>query len=187
MSTRRAPVRAVLLVAMVLTGCGVDTQPAPEPVPAERLPSPLVAPGESGPVAQVRVWGARDGRLVPVFAELRDTGLRARLTALLELGEPGQRPPTALPAETRLLSVVWTGDRVDLTLSPDLRSTPVADLPLALGQLVFTVTELPGAQRVQVRAGDERVPYVDATGRTLTRPLVRGDFDGLVPSTLTDE
>jgi hypothetical protein len=181
MSRRTAGARGVLLVtALLLPACGVDPQPAPEPVPAERLPSSSLAQEDRGRTERIRVWGAREQRLVPVFVEVDDTGPRARLTALLELGEPGQQPLTALPEGTRLLRVQRSGDRVDLTLSRELRAAPMADLPLALGQLVFTVTEVPGARRVQVRAGDERVPYVDANGRTLTRPLVRSDFDGLV-------
>ena len=177
---------AALLAALVLTACGVEVQRAPEPVPADRLPTDRIAPAEPGRTEQVRIWGARDRRLVPVFVELRRTGLRARLDALLELGEPGQRPPTALPEGVRLIDLEQEADEVDVVLSEELHAVSVQDLPLALGQIVFTATELPGTRRVQVRIGDQRLVYVDAQGRTLTRPFVRSDFDGLVLGTVTD-
>lgn len=171
---------ALVAAALLLPACGVEAQEEPEQIPPERLPRSSVAPSSPARAEQVRVWGARDRRLVPVFVELTDTGLRARLTALLELGDPGQRPPTALPAGTRLVRVQRDGDMVDVMLTEQLRAIAVADLPLALGQLVLTVTEHPGARRVQVRSGDEPLPYIDASGQRISRPLVRADFDGLL-------
>jgi hypothetical protein len=168
-----------LLVAVLLSGCGVRPQSAPEPVPSDRLPSATQSPAASGAV-RGQVWGARNQRLVPVFVELTDSGVAGRVRALLSLAEPGQRPPTALRDGTRLLRVTRSGDTVELALSSDLHLIPMTDLPLALGQLVFTVTELPGVRRVHVRAGQQQVRYLDATGRRITRPLVRTDFDGLV-------
>lgn len=177
---------AGLAAVLLLSACGVEAERQPEPVPAERLPRDSVAPNSPARAEQVRVWGARDRRLVPVFVELTDTGLRARVVALLALGDPGQRPPTALPEGTRLLRVEVDGDTVDLTLSEHVRAIEVADLPLALGQLVFTVTERPDVRRVQVRAGDSPLPYADASGRRILRPLVRSDFDGLVQRSTGD-
>ncbi len=168
-----------LLVVVLLTGCGVRPQSHPEPVPSDRLPTTTQTPAPTGAV-RGQVWGARDQRLVPVFVELTDSGVAGRVRALLSLAAPGQRPPTALRDGTMLLRVTRSGDTVEVALSSDLLLTPMTDLPLALGQLVFTVTELPGVRRVHVRAGQERVRYVDATGRSISRPLVRTDFDGLI-------
>jgi hypothetical protein len=172
--------RAVLLVVLLLLGaCGVEPQRAPEPVPVDRLPPPTAAPAAT-PAAQGRVWGARGSRLVPVFVELQDTGVDGRVRALLALGDPGQRPPTALPSRTRLVGVDRTGGTVVLDFSEELGRLTATALPLALGQIVFTVTEDPGVQRVHVRSADDPVPYVDATGRRISRPLVRTDFAPLV-------
>lgn len=176
---RRGDVAVV--AALLLAGCGVEPQQSPEPVPAERLPSAAASPSGHQATARVRVWGARQSRLVPVFVEVSGSGagLASRVAALLTLAEAEQRPPTAIRRGTRLLQLERTGDTVELTFNDELRLVPVADLPLALGQIVFTVTEQPDVERVQVRAGDGPVRYVDATGRTIARPLVRADFDGL--------
>lgn len=180
-AARRPTARLVvlLLTVVLLGGCGVRPQSDPEPVPADRLPTTSATPAPIG-ATRVQVWAARDQRLVPVFVELTDSGIAGRVRALLALAEPGQRPPTAIRSGTRLLRVTRSGDTVELTLDRELLTTPTTDLPLALGQLVFTVTEQPDVRRVRVRAGSELVRYVDATGRSISRPLVRADFDGLI-------
>ena len=175
----RAPEAVLLVVVLLLGACGVEPQRSPEPVPVDRLPAATPAPGGT-PAAQGRVWGARGSRLVPVFVELQDTGVDGRVRALLALAEPGQRPPTALPGRTQLVRVERSGGTVVLDFSEELEQVPATALPLALGQIVFTVTEHPGVRRVHVRSGDRPVRYVDATGRRISRPLVRTDFAPLV-------
>lgn len=168
------------LLALLVAGCGVEPQRAPEPVPAGRLP--VASPEAAAPTAAVRgrVWGARDDRLVPVFTALDGTGTAARVRALLSLSDPAERPPSALRPGTRLLATTRDGDTVVLSLSVELRQVPREELPLALGQLVFTVTEQPEVRRVHVRAGQEPVVHIDATGRRIGRALVRSDFAELV-------
>lgn len=190
---RRTPVRLrasvlrprarllLLAVALLVSACGVEPQRLPEPVPVERLPT--ASPNPTGDTtARGQVWGARDSRLVPVFVELTDRGTGGRVQALLALANPGQspRPPTVLPARTRLIGLERSGDTVLLEFTEDLRRVPVTVLPLALGQIVLTVTEQPRIRYVQVRSGGAPVPYVDASGRTITRALVRADFAELV-------
>jgi spore germination protein GerM len=137
-------------------------------------------------LARGRVWGARDGRLVPVFAELQGTGTASRVRAVLSLADPDKRLPSALPPGTRLLQITRSGDTIVLTLSQELRGVPAKDLPLALAQLVFTVTERPEVRRVHVRADQAPIVYVDATGRRIGRALVRSDFAELVQGNATD-
>jgi hypothetical protein len=182
-SVLRARARLLLLLAVVLLvgACGVEPQRLPEPVPVERLPAASPGPTQNTS-ARGQVWGARDGRLVPVFVELTDRRPAGRVRALLALGAPGQtpRPPTVLPPRTRLMGVERSGDTVVLEFSEELRRVPVTTLPLALGQIVLTVTEQPRIRRVQVRSDGVPVQYVDATGRRITRDLVRADFADLV-------
>lgn len=180
MAVRHEAACVGIVVALLVTACGVEAQPAPEPVPPGRLPA--ASPSTAAPSAASRgqVWGARDGRLVPVFAELRGTGTESRVRAVLSLADPDNRLPSALPPGTRLLRITGSGDRIVLTLSEELRAVPPDDLPLALAQLVFTVTERPDVRRVHVRADQDPIVYVDATGRRIGRALVRSDFAELV-------
>lgn len=177
---------AAVLVPLLVAACGVEPQRAPEPVPADRLPPATPGAAAATPGALGRVWGARDGRLVPVFTELPGTGTAPRIRALLSLADPAERPPSALLPGTRLLRVERSGGGVELFLSEELRRVPDRDLPLALGQLVFTATEQPEVVRVHVRAGEEPIVYVDATGRRISRALVRSDFAELVQGRTQD-
>jgi spore germination protein GerM len=51
---------------------------------------------------------------------------------------------------------------------------------------VFTVTEQPEVRRVHVRADQDPVTYVDATGRRIGQALVRTDFAELVQGETQD-
>lgn len=174
-----APTALAVAGVMLLGGCGIEPQRSPEPVPADRLPTASASPTQTD-AARGRVWGARDSRLVPVFVELSEGGTAGRVRALLELAEPEQRPPSALRPGTRLVRLEQDGDTVVLVLSEHIEQVPGTELPLALGQLVYTATEQPGVRRVHVRSGDLAIRYVDATGRTIARALVRPDFAPLV-------
>lgn len=176
--TRAGSRTSLLLALLLLGGCGVDPQRAPEPVPRDRLPSVEASASLTDGVLRGRVWVAREQRLVPVSVELDGIGVQARVRAVLALAD--DRLPTVLPPGCRLVAARQQGDMVELTLCDDLERLQRRDLPLALGQLVLSVTEEPSARRVLVRTARRTVPLVDTTGRTLTRPLTRGDFAGLV-------
>jgi spore germination protein GerM len=85
-----------------------------------------------------------------------------------------------LPPRTQLIGLDRSGDAVVLEFSGELRGVPVNTLPLALGQIVLTVTEQPPIRRVHVRSDGVPISYVDATGRRIDRAMVRGDFAELV-------
>ena len=186
MVVRYREARVAVVVTLLVTACGVDAQRTPEPVPPGRLPA--ASPSTSAPaaVARGRVWGARDGRLVPVFTELEDAGAAARIRAVLSLADPDERLPSALPPGTRLLQVTRSRDRILVILSGELRAVPPQDLPLALAQVVYTVTERPEVRRVDVRAEQDPIVYVDASGRRIGRSLVRSDFTELVQGDALD-
>lgn len=181
-SARRAAPRLLvgLAVVAVLLGCGVRPQSEPEPIPGDRLPTATAGPGAAVPVSRDRVWGTRDDRLVPVFVELGGTGVSARITALLALAQREPRPPTSLPPGTRLVSVDQREESLTLTLTREVLSAAERDVPFVLGQLVLTATEEPGVGNVTVLAQDRPVLLVTADGDTLTRPLLRSDFSGLL-------
>ena len=166
-------------MAVALAACGVDEQSSPEPVPEERLPR-VMPTGDGGTDAvRGRVWGVREQRVVPVFVSLSGGDVMTRLQALIELGSPGQQPATAVAPGTRIVSVVQRERLVIVRRSTDLRGTPARDVPLALAQLVLTVTEQPDVGEVEVRVDETTVPLVAEGGTPLSRPLRRSDFEGL--------
>lgn len=175
----RASIRRVVLVgglAISLAACGVRAQPDPEPVPQERLPKVAPTTGSQTPTIRNRVWGTRDGRLVPVFVDLPRSGITPRINALLTLADPDLQPPSAIPLGTRLSGVEQRGNTVVLTFTDHLLRSSDRDVPLVLGQLVLTATEEPDVSEVTVRAADEPVLLVSADGTAVSRPLRRADF-----------
>lgn len=174
--------RAAVAVGMsvVVAACGVEPQPAPEPIPAERLPRATPEAGGSTPAVRGRVWGVREQRVVPVFVSLPDASVEARLRALVALGDPDQPPGTAVVRGTRVVSVVQRGRLVVVTLSAEFGRASQRELPLALAQVVLTVTEDPTAEEVEVHAGGTTVAFVDERGTPVSRPLRRTDVAGLI-------
>lgn len=168
----------LLLTALLLTACGVEPQSEPQPVPRDRLPS--ASPSTSGPAApaRARVWGIRDQRLVPVFVAVSGDDLVPRVQALLTLAD-SEQATTSIPRGTRLVAVRRDGENVELELNSVFVATPTREVPLALAQLVFTLTEVPGVQRARIEVDGSAVPLVDANGQVLGRPLQRSDFAAL--------
>lgn len=176
-SRRRAALAGLGL--LLPCACGVEPQPNPEPIPGDRLPKVTETPNVTLPQNRVRVWGVREGRLIPLFVNATSRDVAGRVEALLGLNSAGRELPTALPAGARLLGSVERGDAVDLELDPTLRTLPEADVELVLAQLVFTVTELPQILRVRVRVEGAPLMPVDADGLPIARALSRTDFAAL--------
>lgn len=184
-AARLALQRVLVVLVLSLVGCGVEPQRSPEPVPGARLPSALASPTEE-PRAQARVWGVRDRRLVAVFVPLSRETARSRLEALLALPAVARAPLTALRPGTRVVSMKREGDLVVVTLSPELREVGRRNLPLALGQVVLTLTEDEDVSRVVVRDPQGAIALVTGRGRQVLRPLLRDDFSALVDARSRD-
>jgi spore germination protein GerM len=98
--------------------------------------------------------------------------------ALLTLAD-SEQATTSIPRGTRLVAVRRDGENVELELNSVFVATPTREVPLALAQLVFTLTEVPGVQRARIEVDGSAVPLVDANGQVLGRPLQRSDFAAL--------
>ncbi|MGA1667526.1 MAG: hypothetical protein ACO4AK_02865, partial [Candidatus Nanopelagicales bacterium] len=66
----------IAIIALLLAGCGVRLDSAPQSIPAGAIPSAAAsatgAPSPSAnPARAVRVWFAREDGLVPVLTDLR--------------------------------------------------------------------------------------------------------------------
>lgn len=183
---RRLRTWAALGLAVVVTACGVEPQDSPAPVPADRLPRATPEAASSSPAVRTRIWGVREQRVVPVAVSLPEGSAAARLQALLTLADPGQQVATALAAGTRVVSVVQRGDLVVVSVTREFRQTRDRDVPLALAQVVLTLTEERTVKQVEVQADGTTVVLVDERGVALSRPLRRTDFAGLVEGGRTD-
>ena len=102
----------------------------------------------------------------PNQQELED-GLRTELPEELTLNAPSR--PIA--------------GTLNVDLSPEILELGLSQLRLAVAQIVFTASELPGVEDVRLRVDGENRPWPDGRGELESAPLSRYDYPGLVEST----
>lgn len=103
---------------------------------------------------RVAVYGAYAGRVIPTIASIRrgEHPGRGALRILLANHSARTNPfATAIPRGTRLLGYHANDGTVRLTLSRRFARLSGPRLRLALAQIVFTATDLPGTRGVLVR------------------------------------
>ncbi len=199
--TRRCDPRTVIVAACVagaLVGCGAPTEGtraiASEDVPYGLLsPSPKptpttaeVSPGSDDVSATVYFVGL-DDLLVPVPIAFRSHRMNDLVTEVLNSLQAGPSEAdravglgTALGTdiELRLATVVGTTVYVDLVLST---RQPAADqIPLAVGQIVLSVTSLSGVTHVGLLVDGEEVDVPLPGGQRTVGSVTAADYGALV-------
>lgn len=182
---------AVLLLLSTL-GCGIPRDPEPRELSAEDVPFGLLSPATTQTTSDVEepatsavVYLLRDDRLVAVQrqveAPVSPAGL---LLALLEGPSTGEAEAgfrTAISSETRIRDVTSAAGVVTVALSRQFVEVTGQDQILALAQIVFTATEVPGAGAVRFRLDGEPVEIPRADGTLTSAPLTRADYAALAP------
>lgn len=182
---RAAAAMGVAVLALVLGGCGVPESQL-DAIDRDDLPAGLREPsttttsvgGDEVVVAAVH-W-IRGKELVPesvLFEAGPDVG---RLLAVLERG------PSADAGGVR--SAISDGDAIvevterDGTAVVELAEITGPDQVLAVGQLVLTLTSLPGVDEVRIVRDGETVEVPLPDGSLVRRPLTAEDYSSLLAS-----
>jgi spore germination protein GerM len=184
---RRAIAGLVLLA--VATACGVPLDSHASATDAADVPYGLVANSTSTTVTAngptpVTVFLVADNRLVPVTR--RVSGPLDAAEALRELASPLTPEETAdglrrAFGDTDLLGAVErNGAEVAVELLAGFDRLPSREQVLSLGQIVYTLTGLPGIERVRFTRDGEPldVPTADAT--LTSGPLGRAEYGELL-------
>lgn len=193
MSVRRAAVTGLVLL---VAGCGLPGNTEVRAVDADEVPYNLLdpeqraGPGQIGPVpvgTPVVFWLVHDDLLAPTAVPVSCTDpvddvvsqQLALLVAPPEVARAAGRSST-IPSSSEL-ELVDVADGV-ATVEFDPASSLTADrLPLAMGQLVLTVTSAPGIEAVQVSAAGDTVEVPLPGGALTDRPVTAGDYAILLP------
>lgn len=181
---RRPPALAVaLVVALASTSCGIRGESSPTrlegiALPAEAVPAEAV-PEEEGPstaVFFVRGEGlaAVERSTVPTLA----LAVRGLLEGPRETETAGGLR-SAIPAGTRLRSASLVGGRATIDLSENFSSVVGPEQVLAVAQLVYTATALPGALEVRLEIEGEAIDAARGDGSLSTDPVRREDYPDL--------
>jgi hypothetical protein len=133
-------------------------------------------------------WLTRDDMLTPASAPHGCTDpveevVRDLLSILAASPEQGGRPAgmssAVLPSSR--LDLVGLADGVAV-VELDASTSLAADrLPLAVGQLVLTVTSAPGIEAVRVASAGDLVEVPLPGGALTSRPVTANDYASLVP------
>lgn len=184
---------AALLVAAGLTACGVPVQTRPVALANGQLPAGLTSasttttlPGSSVPVSLVQVYFVAGDRLVARSRLVPSPGSLPEAVADLLAGPtPAESTAgirTSIDPGTELLSERVSKDRVTLDLSAAFANTGGPDQILAIAQLVWTATGVPGIDSVSFELQGSPVAVPLADGTLVTTPVNRDSYASLVAS-----
>ncbi len=203
--TRRTWLDAVLVVAAVVVtvvvgGCGVPARTSAEVVtavpydlgrrpsePGPTSPVPRPVPSQLPSSAAGQVWWVRGDVLVavPAPAEAPSSLVAAgravdRLAGGPNEAERGRGLSTALGPDVRLSLAGVSQGRATVDIGADDQASGAGQLPLAVGQLVLTLTSIPGIDEVALTAAGAPVDAPLPGGVLTGRPLTARDYAYLV-------
>ena len=201
---RAAGVALVVLLAVVLAACGLPDEQRTQVVDESSVPYDLLASGaptsggadaEADPPRETPVvfWLSQDDLLTPSDAGLScddspTAVVDAALSTLIAAPSPSERDAglsSALPSTARLTLV----QVVDGVAEVDLDPVTIGDadrLPLAVGQIVLTVTSAPGVDAVRLVTSGQPVDLPLPSGALATRDVTPADYAALLPERLAD-
>lgn len=196
---RGARIVAAVVASFALLACGAPTgSPARTvgTVPYDLTAPPATAsPATTPTVSQgPQVYLVRDEVLlavspVPRGADVRGTAARA-LQQLAEGPTDQNRAvgmSTALGPEIRLSLVDLDNGRATVDILAGQQAPGAGRLPLAVGQVVLTLTSIEGVDEVVLTSGGTRIAAPLPGGALTDRPLTARDYTELtMPPTLSD-
>jgi spore germination protein GerM len=183
------------IVAVLLVGCGVRpedravlAQPGDVPydllTPAGPVTTSTV-PGPTGPATTVTLYFIQGGRMAPAERRVSAPVALDRLVQTLAFGPTESEATvglrTALVAIDVVRSVVLAGGIATVDLSGTFTEAVGGDQLLALGQIVYTLTERPGVGRVGFTLEGSPVGVPRGDGAVTLDSVSRDDYSGLTP------
>jgi hypothetical protein len=181
---RRLVAGGLALATLIAAGCGRQSAtPRGDETPS--APPPLAPDG----LRAVTIYFANEDatRLVPVTRYLdADSGLaRGAVLALVTGPNPEERErqlSTAVPPETRLLGLTIRDSVAVADLNRAFESGGgTTSVRLRLGQLVYTLTQLPGVRRVRLHLEGRPVDVFSSEGLMIAETMNRSEFSDLAP------
>jgi spore germination protein GerM len=180
---------------LVLAACGVQLDDEPRPLATENVPYGLLDPPTTSPTGSADDTLARpralqavsvylvdnDGFLVEVRRPVtEEPDVEAAVTSLLSPLTEAERNAglaTAVASTTGLRGVIGPeGGLVTIDLSSAVGDGSPDIVRVALAQLVYTATAVPGVQLVLFQVDGEAREVPTGQGRSTAEPLSRTDY-----------
>jgi hypothetical protein len=193
---RPALVRLALAVSVAVpAGCGVPSESEPRPIAA--VPYGLLSPGETatsrpsaaaGPGPSVYLL-QDDDRLEPVEVSTTGPGAQEAVRAVLAQLSAGPSEQeraaglaTALGPEVTVSLRRLVGDTAEVDVGASASVASAGRLPLAVGQVVLSVTSVGGVSRVVLTEAGRPLEAPLPGGALTSNPLTAADYRSLVGS-----
>lgn len=170
-----------MMVAVVVTACGVPLQATPDTIDAVvRPPAEAATVGSIGP-GETAIYLVMDDSLVPVRRDGADDyeGLVGLLLGGPTPAEEQGGMRSAIPPSTDLHGVSVTGNDVVVDLSRAFASFGGREEILAVAQVVLTLTSA-GADRVSLELDARTTPILLPNGSLATDPVGFDDYSELI-------
>lgn len=179
---------ALLCLAALLTGCGVEPQARPErvAVPTQPLNPPVPQPDDEGP--DVVVFFVRGADLAPVR---READVATPDVALQLLIAGPTRPEvinglrTALAPQALAVDLGVPGGITSVTVTPEFAGITGGNQLLAVAQVVWTLTEVPGTAQVRFLVDGAPVEVPTDSGLS-DQPVGREHFRSVAPVDISE-
>ena len=195
-----ARLMAMVVVVLTTATCGAPTSGPARIVEASQVPYGLLATATTSPRPDGRrstssgstsagstvFFVGRDGLLRPVgrSASTGQTtdGIDAAIAALVAGPTPAQRVEglsSALGSDTMLRRARLDDATAVIDIHVGARAPVPDQLPLAVAQIVLTLTSVPGVHSVQLSQDGHAVPAPLPGGQLTELPLTATDYEGL--------
>ncbi len=191
---------AVLTCAAVLSGglgCTIPSQDAPTVIDPTTVPFDLLDPDHAAPkaastavppaarpdLATSTVYFVKDKTLVGVRRMGRPGPPNRQLAIVVAALASGPSTPeqsdglgTAIPPTLRMTFVSVEDGQATVDLTGESGGVTPAESPLAVGQIVLTLTSLPGIEEVRLTRDHVLIEAPLADGSLTSAPLVAEDY-----------
>jgi hypothetical protein len=175
---------ALLIVALLVTGCGVQPEDRWEPVTTAARPSTETGNGGQPSGPRLTVFLVRGADLAPVQ---RRTSARTPAAALEQLVEGPTRAEAASGIRTALAPEVVGVDQelpagvTTVSVTRGFTALTGGNQLLAVAQIVWTLTDLPTVTAVRFALDGSPVEVPTDAGLT-DRPVTRDDYRSVAPA-----
>ncbi len=190
MTRRRAAL--VVVGALLLSGCGVPNDAAPREISRDRVPFGLLDPDQPsstvpGPsTARAEIFLVAADKLVPVTREVAAPATADKAVEALLSGptnaEAARNLRTAIVTTSGLSASAPVAGLVTVELGRAFATSGASSQVLAVAQLVYTVTSLPGASRVSFTVAGRSVAVPLGDGTLTNSAVTRADFPVVAPA-----
>lgn len=180
----RSLVALMVCAALVATGCGIPLDSEPQLVEVAVDPAPESNPPSQGESVDVPVFLVQDERLVEVSRELPSPpSLVSIFESLLDGVTEDERDAnlrTAIPPDTRVISVTEIGSTLLVDLSDEFASVGGEEELFAVAQIVLTATSIEGIDLVEFQLSGLPTDVPVGSGALSQDPVGFDDYQALV-------